>query len=253
MASTTISNGVLALTNVGFGDGFIGNSANIFIAAGAVLDVSGRSDGTMPVYTGQTLQGAGTLTGSLSTAYGGTLEPGAPTGTLTVTNTVTLNATAVMNLNRNASPNCSRLAAPSISLGGTLIVTNLGALLQPGDTFSLFQGPLSGSFGAIVLPPYYNWNTNNLSTNGTISVISVQPGPSFTGVASSAGIVTLNLTNGPANAPCVLLSSTNMATPLSQWTPLATNTLDANGNLMGLTVPADPTATQEFYLLELLP
>ncbi len=63
--STTISNGVLALTNVGFGDGFIGNSANIFIAAGAVLDVSGRSDGTMPVYTGQTLQGAGTLTGSL--------------------------------------------------------------------------------------------------------------------------------------------------------------------------------------------
>jgi autotransporter-associated beta strand protein len=250
--STIISNGVLSLTNIGNGDGSIGSSTNILLAGGA-LDVSSLTDigSTLNLNSGQTLTGAGTITGSLA-AYSGTVAPGLPLGSLNVTNTVTLGNSVVMNLNRNATPNCSSITAPSISQGGTLTVSNLGNALRAGDTFALFNGAISGGFGNLVLPILYHWNTANLGINGTIEVAGVLQ-PALSSVTLSSGLVTLNATNGPPNAQVIVVSSTNLALPLSQWTPLSTNMFDGNGNLSNITLNAVPGATQTFYTLEMPP
>ena len=55
--STVVSGGTLALTNYSSVDGSITSSTNINVTSGATLDVSGRSDGTFVLVSGQTLTG----------------------------------------------------------------------------------------------------------------------------------------------------------------------------------------------------
>ncbi|HEV2693338.1 MAG TPA: autotransporter-associated beta strand repeat-containing protein, partial [Verrucomicrobiae bacterium] len=106
---TTISNGVLALGD-GVTDGSIGASSFINITANAFLSTALRSDGTFSPNGGSTLTGNGKLLGSLSLGNGGNVMPGAPTGWLTVTNTVNLNGgTTFIPINRLASPNVGKL------------------------------------------------------------------------------------------------------------------------------------------------
>ena len=89
----------------------------------------------------------------------GTIAPGdglsGNVGTLTVTNSLNLGGTTWMKLNRSAVQNSDRLVATNINYGGTLVVTNIGAPLQMGDTFTLFSSPntLNGAF-RLVLPNY---------------------------------------------------------------------------------------------------
>jgi len=175
--ATVVSNGVLALANNGF-DGSINHSSRIFINAGATLDVSGRSDATLPVGANgfsQTLQGSGTVNGNVIVGTAGTLSPGsaAGTGNLTVSGTTTLGGAAVMKLNRAGSPTNDMLTCASIAVGGTLTVTNIGPALAPGNTFKLFSKPVSG-FTVVNLPASdngynYTWN-NQLAANGSITV-----------------------------------------------------------------------------------
>lgn len=73
---TLIEEGTLALS----GSGSINNSANITIALGATLSVTGREDGTLHLGSSQTLSGNGTVSGSV--AVNGTLAPGESIGTL---------------------------------------------------------------------------------------------------------------------------------------------------------------------------
>ncbi|HEV2695686.1 MAG TPA: hypothetical protein VG347_22535, partial [Verrucomicrobiae bacterium] len=142
----------------------------------------------------------------------------------------------------------------TITLGGTLVVTNIGSTLQAGDTFVLFSTPLTGSFsGNVVLPAYYTWNTANLEVNGTISVISVTPPPKITGVDFSGlagGTLVFNATGGLVNEPFAILSSTNLTLPLNQWTTVTTGNFDGSGNLSNFNVTVDPTQAQTFYRLQ---
>jgi hypothetical protein len=45
-----------------------------------------------------------------------------------------------------------------------------------------------------------------------------------------------------------VLSSTNIATPLNAWTPVLTNTFDANGNFSATNL-IDSATPQRFFLL----
>jgi fibronectin-binding autotransporter adhesin len=263
--STTISNGVLALVSnpdVG-GDGTLGNCTNVSIKAGAVLDVSGRSDGTTPLVAGQTISGGGTIVGILdagSTSI--TVAPGdgiaGGLGTLTVTRNINLGnagGTTWMKLNRAGSPNSDRLVSSlaGINYGGTLVVTNVGASLHAGDTFTLFSGAagLTNSFGTIVLPSYYTWNTTQLGVSGQISVTAFSP-PAITNVnfsGLSGGSITLNVAHGIAGGPVSVLSSTNLSLPFNSWTTVTNVTFDGGGNL-SQAIPVDPTLPHSFYLLQ---
>jgi len=257
--STTISNGVLGLTNGVNGDGSIANSTNIFINAGAILDVSGRSDGTLPLNANQVISGDGTILGILDTTAGGIVSPGGGiagnVGTLTVTNTINLGGVTWMKLNRAASPNSDRLvSAPAgvINYGGTLAVTNIGARLQVGDTFTLFSAPTLNNSFALALPNYYTWNTSSLGVNGQISVTAVLPPPSISSVNFStlaSGTITVNAGNGVPNGQVNLLTSTNLTQPVADWTIVTSTTFDANGNL-SLPVTVDPNAPQTFFVLQ---
>ena len=173
---TTVSNGVLALAFNGSSDGAIDSSSSIRIVSGAFLDVSGRSDTTLQLGSGQTLSGNGTVNGSLNAS--GTVSPGDAIGTLTVTNVATLSGNYYVELNRaNGVQTNDILSASSIVLGGTLTVTNVGPNLVAGDRFVLFKGPISGSFSTVNLPGNlgsvaYTW-TDNTAVDGSIQVASV--------------------------------------------------------------------------------
>ena len=240
--STTISNGILALTNnASTGqDGSITSSTNIWINSGAILDVSGRSDDTLALNSAQIISGGGTIRGILDNTSGGTISPGGGinggTGTLTVTTNINMNGggTAWMKLNRAASTNSDRLAAPNIVLGGNLIVTNIGTALHVGDTFTLFTGTLSGSFSSVTLPDAYTWNATQLSVNGKITVTGAIAGPVIGRVDYSQlanGTLTFNATNGTPNGAYSILTSTNVALPLASWTTIQTGNYDGSGNI----------------------
>ena len=259
LSTTTISSGTLALTNNVFtgSDGSIDDSATVNLVAGAFLDVSGRSDGTFQNTSTQTLEGRGTILGSLN--VNGTVVPGGGfggnTGTLTVTNAVALNGTAWLKINRANTPNSDQVVSTlgTLTYGGTLVVTNIGAALKVGDTFTLFSAlTYAGAFGNLALPNYYNWDTSQLTVNGTIRVTGVLPPPAFSQVDFSQlanGSITLNAINGALNGPVTVLSTTNLTLPLSSWTTVTTGNFDGSGNY-SVSVTADPAAPQEYYLLQ---
>ena len=260
--TTTVSNGVLALAfnPTNGSDGSISQSAQVNILPGTFLDVSGRSDGTFPLNSAQQLRGRGTINGILDTTGGGMVAPGGgpggSTGAISVTNNINLGGTAWMKLNRASTPNSDQLVSTlsTISYGGTLVVTNIGAKLQPGDTFTLFHGGgLSvGSFGNVILPNYYTWDTSKLGVNGSITVTAILPPPSLTNVdfsTLSSGTITLNAVNGAPNGPVTVLTTTNLALPTSSWTTVTTTTFDSNGNL-NLPITVDPTLPQSYFLLQ---
>ena len=185
--ATTVSNGTLYLEyNGAYGrNAEISNSASINILAGAAVNVSGRTDNTLPVLPAQLLTGAGSITGNL--AAQGTVAPGGgPAGNigkLNASGAISLGGTTWMNLNRTNGANCDQLtSSQNITYGGTLVVSNVGPALIQGDTFYLFNA-LAGynsSFSNIVLPGLTGtnvWYTNNLAVNGSISVNNPPPAP----------------------------------------------------------------------------
>jgi hypothetical protein len=66
---------------------------------------------------------------------------------------------------------------------------------------------------------------------------------------SSAGF-SLAGTGGVANANYYLLGTTNLATPVANWTRVTTNPFDASGNFL-LTNSFSTNAPQYFYRLQL--
>jgi autotransporter-associated beta strand protein len=177
---TTVSNGILALT----GSTTLDSSSGIAVRNGGSLDVSGINGGILNIgnIANQTLSGSGTVLGSV-TATGNaiaTINPGDGIGTLTINNALTLAANSVltMELNRtNSTATNDMISAGSITANGTLNVTNLGPNLVNGDTFKLFNAPVTG-FATIILPAAdstgtnaYTWNTN-LDVNGSIQLVS---------------------------------------------------------------------------------
>ena len=82
-----------------------------------------------------------------------------------------------------------------------------------------------------------------------ISVVPAQPG--LTGLSLSGANVVASGSNGLFGQTYHLLASTNLALPLSQWTPVATNILNATGNFtITATNAVNPAASQQFYILK---
>jgi autotransporter-associated beta strand protein len=134
---------------------------------------------TVCITNSGTLGGTGSIAGPVTLNAGTTLSPGNnAVGVLTISNNLTINsgATAVLELNTAAGAftNDSVVVAgsgASVINGGLLLVTNVGPALTNGQSFTLFNQPVSG-FDAVGLPAGYIWN-NNLAANGSIQVLSV--------------------------------------------------------------------------------
>jgi len=132
--------------------------------------------------------------------------------------------------------------------GGSLIVTNRAGTLAAGDSFKLFDAPsYTGRFDSITLPPVppaLAWLTSKLPVDGTVRVITR---PTLTPSIAGTGLV-LSCTNGPPNEPCYVLTTTNLALPVSAWTRLSTNAFDSTGKL--IVTNNIGTDTQRFYMLQ---
>jgi len=94
--------------------------------------------------------------------------------------------------------------------------------------------------------------TNNNANRPEQIVPLVLMSPTIASFNLAGTNLVLNCINGVSGSTNTVLMTTNVALPRSQWTPLATNILSANG-IFTLTVTnaVDPTAPQRFYTLQL--
>ena len=80
--------------------------------------------------------------------------------------------------------------------------------------------------------------------------VAPAPPPRFGSMAAGGNGFIFSGSNGTPGWTYYVLASTNVALPLGQWTTIATNTFDGNGNFSFTNAPAT-TAPQRFYLLQL--
>ncbi len=224
-------------------------AGSVVVTNGGLLKVangSGSATGTgsVNVINGGTLGGTGIIAGFATNNAGGNLIPGigvASAGTvLSISNlTMLAGSTNSFVVSHNLHLN-DKIVSQTVNYGGTLnVTTNAGdGALVAGDSFQLFSAVAYGlsNFGPINLPalsPGLTWNTSNLAFNGTISVSNAPAGPPTIGGAKllpAGGGLAMSGSGGTPLAQYRILTATNVATPLANWTTAFTGTFDVNGN-----------------------
>lgn len=230
------NNGFGALTKMGMGT-LILNSANTW-TGGTIV-----SNGT--------LAGSGTLTNAVTVLSEGTLSPGSPIGNLTINGSLTNLGVLEVGVDKTNSglTNSTIKGLIRIAYGGTLQLILSGNSLAPGDSVRLFYA--TNYFGAFanILPaipgPGLAWNTNNLSTSGTLAVLA-NPSPVFGPCVISGGDIVLTGSGGYAGGGYSVLANTNLAAPISAWTLVATGTFDSAGNF-AITNPISADTNELFF------
>jgi hypothetical protein len=115
------------------------------------------------------------------------------------------------------------------------------------NELAIYEGVLSAS-------QVYSNYTNGLSKYLPPGGVTVPTNsPTITSFSIVNGNVVISGTNGQNNATYYLLESTNVALPLSQWQPVATNVMNTNGAANSFTVigtnVVSPNGVQQFYIL----
>jgi autotransporter-associated beta strand protein len=232
-------------------------SGDTTVAGGSLLVSGSLGSSAVAVGNGGVLGGAGTINGPVTIQDGGTLMPGGSLNTLTFGGSLTLlsNSTSIFEISKSPATNDAALVLGTVTYGGTLVVTNIGtAALAAGDSFTLFNAAnFSGDFDNVALPELpagLAWNTDALNTSGTLSVVATAP-PSISLVCIPGNGLTFSGTGGVANADYYLIGTTNLTTPLSDWTRLLTNQFDNAGNFnFDFTNLPDAGSAGSFYRLQ---
>jgi len=224
---------------------------------GGMLQVDGSMIGNGGVtVSGGTLAGSGTLLGNVSIQTGGTLAPGDSIATFNIIGSLTLAGTNEMQLSKSGSTltNDMITGISSLTLGGTLMLDISGDALAVGDSFQLYSATfiVPGSF-ADIEPAQPGaglaWDTSELASQGILKVAGTASGaPAIGGVSVAGGNVMFTVTGGTAGATLYVLSSTNLAAPLANWTSVETNQFDANGNFSFTNAVDDQP--QQFYIIQ---
>ena len=205
--------------------------------------------GTTLVNAG-TLGGMGTIAGPVSIAAGASLAPGLSIGTLTVNNTLTLAGTSVSQFEVTmvgGATNDIVTGLTSISYGGSLVVTNVGASpLVAGTIFKLFNvaGPISGNFSSVTILPAgtgtFNPATGELTITSSGILLVNAP-------ARSGGNLVLTGTGGTPGGSYSWLTATNVATP--NWTTNGVGTFDGTGGFSNA-FPVNASEPARFFRIQ---
>ena len=253
VVKSSLANGNLTLQGA---NNYLGNTTvtNTILFANNTAG-SAAGTGNVLVQNNAVLEGTGALNGSVTVAPGGTLMPGGAFNTLTIGNDLTLvgGSTTRMQIQHSPLTNNAVNIGDSFIAGGTLVVTNLNGTLNGGDSFPLFNAAsYSGTFTNLVLPPLavgLNWDTNAFYASGVLSVL-VTTRPVITGISLSGNDLVFAGSGGVANASFYLLSSTNLLTSSTNWTPVLTNQFNSSGNFI-FTNTLNPSSPQLFYQLQM--
>jgi len=140
----------------------------------------------------------------------------------------------------------------SLSLAG--LPSGVSASFNPASFNASGTSTLTVMASNNVAQGAYSLTINGVAgtlTNSSAVTLAVggPPSPFINTVAISGTNLVLMSTNGPRGGTWTLLSSTNLASPVTNWTPLATGVFDANGNLT-LTNGLAPDLPQQFFLLQ---
>jgi len=219
--------------------------------------VSGRSDGTFPLASGSNFGDVERLTAFWTRPAAARWRPVAVQVAAPHThdhNNINLGGTAWMKLIAQYHEQRPVGVLPvHRHYGGTLIVANMGARCK-----RVTPSPCSAEAGCRLfirnghLAGYYTWNTAISVRTVQFTVTAVLPPPSITNVDFSGiehGIITLIMVNGAPNGPVNVLTTTNLALPLSGWTTNTTQHLWRRWQSQ----PAnhvDPTLPQSFFMLQ---
>ena len=85
-----------------------------------------------------------------------------------------------------------------------------------------------------------------------VQIVAGSPVPSITGISLSGANLIINGSNGVSGGTYFTWMNTNLAQPLNQWSPIATNVLGADGNFtITATNTVNKNIPQRFYLLQL--
>jgi hypothetical protein len=171
----------------------------------------------------------------------GTGTPAAPTSTnIVYTNELTLlTNVASLGIFTNTAANSTNtyslpLAAPfvaNLSAGGDVSLYLIAIDPTTGFTFD------SRSFTTASERPFV--------------VISAVPLPAISGITVSGLDVMISGTHGVAGSTYILSSGTNVASPLNQWNPIATNVLTSSGDFtITATNAAAINSSQQFFILQ---
>ena len=249
-------NGILALNNTETYTGPTTVSAGTLQVNGQLAAASG-----VTVNSNATLAGTGTINGTVAINAGGVLAPGAASiGTLTLNSNLTLAGNVNVRVNRSGFASDEAVVSGTLTNAGTgtITVTNLGSALQGNDTFALFNKALANGSALTVTGAGVTWS-NALALNGTISVVptviipTISPAITNFSLANGNQNVVINGTNGQSGGTYYLLTSTNVATPLSQWTAVATNVVSTSGASAAFTFIGTNAVTsgvkQQFFIL----
>ena len=233
--ATTISAGTLAL---GLG-GSISSTPSISIAAGATFDVSSADPYTLGTAT-LSASGAANPATIKNAAFGGRIDLGSQP----------------ISLAYDGSHPALTISQGTLSLNGNAFTVNTVSPLGSGTYPIVHQAS-----GAISSAGSYSVSgtaigagaTGTISVSGgnvnLVIVTPIPPSPTITSVMVSGTTLTITATNGAPNGPYVVLQSTNVALPRSQWTPVMSSSFDANGNINLSTNIVNPGVPVEFYIL----
>jgi autotransporter-associated beta strand protein len=237
-------NGTLRL---GGPNNYIGTTT---VSAGKIFVNGILGTNTLSLASGTTLGGNGIVQTAVTVPSNVTLAPGDSLGTLTVSNLVTLQSGSTMQIeiNKDVSTNDSLICSSTLTLAGTLIVTNVGGTyLTAGDIFTIFSAPnILGNFSTVKLPVLGTglvWNTNNLHSG--VIAIAATAAPHFCGLNQTADGNFHFSGTGAAGVTYELDSATNLLPPIP-WA-FVTNAVADQTGFFELWDLSATNAPQRFY------
>jgi len=223
-----------------------------------VLYVNGNNNASSNTVSVGTLAGTGVHSGPVTVLAEAVLAPGMSVGTLTIQNDFNLAGTLLMELDRSqpVQKNDTLPVAGAFNAStGTLLVTNIGPALVPGDSFQLFS--TGRTFGKVVLPTNdvvnkvkYTW-TDTIASNGRITVQSVAPlvDPTPTNIALVRVGNTLELSWPMSHIGWTLQSNSVSVVATNQWFDYPPTTGSRDTNRVVITI--DQLKTNVFFRLML--
>ncbi len=280
-ADTTVSEGTLVVT----GSGSLGSSATATntIAAGATLDVTGRTGGSLTIGPGQTLAGSGTVLGAI--VLNGTISPGGSPGTLS-TGSETWNGGGHYAWQINNATNAAG-ADPGwdlINISGGLNLAAAAANKFTIDISSLAPANTNGAADGFDNTSDYVWtivhttqgitnfdaNTFALSRSGfsndlgggTFSLALANSGKdlqlvfasnnrsySISNISVSGSIVTLGW-ESVSGTKYQVKGSTDLTQPFASWTNVGGVVIASGSSASQTDIPGP---TQTFYCVQVVP
>ena len=262
--------GTINMTNSGLGffnDGTTNLQGCLINQAGGLIDFWGDTAiGGGPyayiVNQGRIIKSAGTgLSGFniTSATNSGTITAQTGTMVLGTFQQLTLLPSGSLNVGLNSATNYGSFIISSsgpfnvtgnAALAGTFNATlNNGYVPTNGTTFNVLSyGSFTGSFSSLGLPAAVSWQSTYGSTNFFLVAGSAQP--QFGTVNLSGTNLIFNGMGGTAGSNYVILASTNLTIPLTNWLALTTNTFDGSGQFH-YTKNVNPAKPRQFFIFKL--